>query len=437
MRPGRIRWRAMAWAVAMVLAQPAMAQEAAVPEGEAPEAEPSWRLSGSGEAWVYGTRHGVLSTSLLNPGNRVAALPRDLGLLDVRLNGRAEDGPLALVGSVRLTSQRSLTEQAARPDRRDSDDTQQVGQAFVRYRQGEGVWTVGRELLSWGPANFRSPSNPFYFDAGRTNPLAATPGVDVLRYTGQVAPGWRVGGGYVLSTSQITPATDLGHSSWLKIDKQGEAHLASLVLSQQRGGATFVGGFAQWTPDDAWLLYGEVGSNRQPGLLQVAGPGNGPLYRWQQPAPRSTDALLGASYTLESGHVLIGEWLHSGGGYSEAGQGAYWAQAGRANSLATQNPALGYASLGQALGQAPRLLGRDYLWLGLQSNPQESGLYWRAEYSTQLADHSGQLLLYGEKNFWRQLSGFVVLSRTVGGVQTEFGSLVRSRLTVGVKLFVF
>lgn len=437
MKAGRIQWRTLAWAVAMVLAQPAMAQESVTPEGEAPEAEPSWRLSGSGEAWVYGTRHGVLSTSLLNPGNRVAALPRDQGLLDVRLNGRAEDGPLALVGSVRLTSQRSLTEQAARPDRRDSDDTQQVGQAFVRYRQGEGVWTVGRELLSWGPANFRSPSNPFYFDAGRTNPLAATPGVDVLRYTGQVALGWRVGGGYVLSTSQITPATDLGHSSWLKIDMQGEAHLASLVLSQQRGGSTFVGGFAQWTPDDAWLLYGELGSNRQPGLLQVAGPGNGPLYRWQQPAPRSTDALLGASYTLESGHVLIGEWLHSGGGYSEAGQGAYWAQVGRANALAVQNPALGYASLGQALGQAPRLLGRDYLWLGLQSNPQESGLYWRAEYSTQLADHSGQLLLYGEKNFWRQLSGFAVLSRTVGGVQTEFGSLVHSRLTVGVKLFVF
>lgn len=267
MRASRIRWRAVAWAVATVLAQPAMAQEPAAPAGEAPEAEPSWRLSGSGEAWVYGSRNSVLSTSLLNPGNRVAALPRDLDLLDIRLNGRAEHGPLALVGSARLTSQRSLTEQAARPDRRDSDDTQQVVQAFARYRQGEGVLTVGRELLTWGPANFRSPSNPFYFDAGRTNPLASTPGVDVLRYTGQVAPGWRVGGGYVLSTSQITPATDLGHSSWLKIDNQGEAHLASLVISQQRGGATFVGGFAQWTPDDAWLLYGEVGSNRQPGQL--------------------------------------------------------------------------------------------------------------------------------------------------------------------------
>lgn len=442
MRPTRNRWRAVAWALATGLALPTLAQESAAPEADTappdtPQAEASWRLSGSGEAWVYGTRNGVLSTSLLNPGNRVAALPRELGLLDVRLNGRAEDGPLALVGSLRLTSQRSQTEQAARPDRRDSDDTQQVGQAFVRYRQGEGVWTVGRELLSWGPANFRSPSNPFYFDAGRTNPLAATPGVDVLRYTGQLAPGWRLGGGYVWSTSQITPATDLGHSSWLKLDQQGDAHLASLVLSQQRGGATFVGGFAQWTPDDAWLLYAEVGSNRQPGQLLVGSPGNGPLYRWQQPAPRSTDALLGASYTLESGHVLIGEWLHSTGGYSEAGQAAYWAQAGRANALAMQNPALAYGSLGQALGQAPRLLGRDYLWLGLQSNPQESGLYWRAEYSTQLADRSGQVLLYGEKNFWRQLSGFVVLSRTVGGAQTEFGSLVRSRLTLGVKLFMF
>ena len=438
MRPVRWRWRALTWAMACGLAwaQTALAQDAA-PLPDAPEPEPAWRLSGSGEAWVYANRNSVRSDSLLNPGNRLAALPATQDWLDVRLNGRAESGPLALVGSLRLTSQRSLTEQAARPDRRDSDDTQQLGQAFARYRQGEGVWTVGRELLSWGPANFRSPSNPFYFDAGRTNPLAATPGVDLLRYTTQLAPGWRLGAGHVVSTSQITPATDLGHSSWLKIDQQGEAHLASVIISQQRGGSTFVGGFAQWTPDDAWLLYGEVGSNRQPGLLQVAGAGTGPLYRWQQPAPRSTDTLLGASYTLESGHVLIGEWLHSGGGFSEAGQSAYWAQAHRANALAAQNPAAAYASLGQALGQAPRLLGRDYFWLGLQSNPQESGLYWRAEYSTQLADRSGQVLLYGEKNFWRQLSGFVVLSRTVGGVQTEFGSLVRSRLTLGVKLFVF
>lgn len=404
-------------------------------EAEA-EAEPAWRLSGSTEAWLYGTRNGLAAASVLNPGNRLAGLAREQGWLDVRLNGRAERGPLELVGALRLLSQRSLVERAAAPLQHDSDDNQQLGQGFVRYRQGEAVFTAGRELLSWGPANFRSPSNPFYFDAGRTNPLAATPGVDLLRYTQQIAPGWRAGGGYVFSTSQITPATELGHSAWLKLDQQGSSHLASLVLSQQRGGATFVGGFAQWTPDDAWLLYAEFGSTRLPGQLQPQAPGPGPLFRWQQPAPRSSDSLLGASYTLESGHVLTGEWLHSGAGYSAAGQAAYWAQAQRADTLLARNPALGYASLGQALGQAPRLLGRDYLWLGLQSNPQESGLYWRVEYSRQLADRSGQVLAYAEKNFWPKVSGFVVLSRSSGGPATEFGSLVRTRLTLGLKLFL-
>jgi hypothetical protein len=55
-----------------------------------------------------------------------------------------------------------LVERAAAPLQHDSDDNQQLGQGFVRYRQGEAVFTAGRELLSWGPANFRSPSNPFY-----------------------------------------------------------------------------------------------------------------------------------------------------------------------------------------------------------------------------------------------------------------------------------
>ncbi|MDD0809828.1 hypothetical protein PSQ20_05735 [Curvibacter sp. RS43] len=404
-------------------------------QSEAPP-ESDWRLSGSTEAWGYTTHTDLASASLLNPGNRLAGLPREANAWDLRVNARAEQGPLALVGAVRLLSQSRRTDRVAAPAQHDSDDGQQWGQAFARYRAGEGVWTVGRELLSWGPANFRSPSNPFYFDAGRTNPLAATPGVDLLRYSGPLAPGWRGGGGYVFSTSQISPATDQGHSAWLKLDQQGPAHLLSLVLSQQRGGALFVGGFAQWTPDDAWLLYAEFGSTRQRGRLQALGAGPGPLFRWQQPAPRSADTLLGASYTLESGHVLTGEWLHSTAGYSQAGQAAYWAQAQRASGLLAQNPALADASLGQALGQAPRLLGRDYAWVGLQSNPQQTGFYWRLEYSSQWADRSGQVLLYAEKSLGTRLSAFAVLGHSVGGVQTEFGSLVRDRLTLGLKWFV-
>jgi hypothetical protein len=237
---------------------------------------------------------------VLNPGNRLAGLAREQGCWTCG-NGRAERGPLELVGCLLSC----LVERAAAPLQHDSDDNQQLGQGFVRYRQGEAVFTAGRELLSWGPANFRSPSNRST-DAGRTNPLAATPGVDLLRYTQQIAPGWRAGGGYVFSTSQITPATELGHSAWPKLDQQGSSHLASLVLSQQRGGATFVGGFAQWTPDDAWLLYAEFGSTRPPGQLQPQALAPARCSVGSSPR-RGSDSLLGASYTLESGHVLTGE----------------------------------------------------------------------------------------------------------------------------------
>ncbi|MCS6763670.1 MAG: hypothetical protein MO853_06475 [Candidatus Protistobacter heckmanni] len=49
----------------------------------------------------------------------------------------------------------------------------------------------------------------------------------------------------------------------------------------------------------------------------------------------------------------------------------------------------------------------------------------------------GQALLYVEKNFVPRLTGFLALTRTFGGAATEYGALVCTLLTVGVKFFAF
>jgi hypothetical protein len=310
-----------------------------------------------------------------------------------------------------------------------------ISQAFLRIKsEGDSV-TLGRELFTWGPAVFRSPSNPFYFDAGRTNPLAATPGIDLVRYSlglGQL----RASAAYVFSTSQVLPAEALGRTALFKLDQQGKNYLLSLVASKRRNDAAFVGGFAQFTPDDAWLLYGEFGSSRQALALTPAN-GPGPFYTVTRPAPRAMTSLLGANYTLESGRALVAEVLHNEGGYTRGQESQYFQQALAARTLAQINPVAGYGALGQALGQAPRLLGRDYLWLSWQSNPQDSKLIWRAEWTANLGDASGQALLYAEKNFAPRVSGFVAFTQTAGNAQTDYGALTRTRLTLGVKLFVF
>jgi len=396
----------------------------------------AWRTTHTFEAWFYAARTDVRNDAVLNPGNAVARLNGVQGLFDGRFNLRAEQGPWQLVANPRLVEQRS--ERTVNGDTRsDVTGSGRLSQGFARYKDGDSAWTVGRELFAWGPANFRSPSNPFYFDAGRTNPLASTPGVDLARYTVGLGS-FRVTGAYVFSTSQVLPAEDLGHSALLKVDQQGSAHLVSLIASQQRGGAPFLGGFAQFTPDDAWLLYGEFGSQRLPHLLSPNAVGSqGPFYSLQQPAPRSLDALLGANYTLENGQALIAEYLHNSGGYSAGSAQAYFQQARAAGMLAQRLPTLGLAALGQALGQQPRLLGRDYLWLNWQSNPQVPGLFWRLGWSQNLGDHSGQAMAYVEKSLAPKLSGFVSLAANRGSVQSDYGSLWRSSLLLGVKWFVF
>lgn len=429
----RCAWCAItaAW-LASALPALAQAQEDLVDGG------PVLRMTGSLEAWAYANRYGLTGDSVLNPGNQLAMLPRNQAQLDVRLNLRAERGPLEAILSQRWLEQDSTVVQAGSAPSGQTIGSGQLEQGLLRYKTGPDALTVGRELFTWGPANFRSPSNPFYFDAGRTNPLAATPGVDLVRYTMGLGD-WRATGAYVASTSQITPAEDLGRSLLLKIDHQGQEHLASLVWSQQQGqSAPFVGGFAQWTPDDAWLVYGEFGSSHLAQALHPLPVGSGSLYSLQQPAPRSLDVLLGASYTLESGQVLTAETLHNDNGYGRAEEAAYFGQAVQAAMLAQQGaPALGFGALGQALGQAPRLLGRNYLWLGWQSNPQDSKLYWRTEWVGNLTDGSSQAMVYAERSFWPRLSGFAMLARQVGGAQTEYGALWRNTLILGLKFFVF
>jgi hypothetical protein len=353
--------------------------------------------------------------------------------LDARLNLRAEAGPFDVLLTPRLVAQRDLagsqTDAPAVPSVNRTVGTVQATQAFARLKLDGATVIAGRELLTWGPATFRSPSNPFYFDAGKTNPLAALSGVDLVRSTYALGSA-RVTGAYVFETSQLSPPQDKARTAVLKVDQQGADYLLSLIAAKRPGAPHFIGGFAQFAPSDAWLVYGEFGTSNDAATSTSASTAT-------VPAPSGRTQLAGASYTLDSGQVLASEWLHNAGGFTPAQQDQYFAQALTGNALLATSPQRGYGLIGQTLAQAPRLMGRDYLWLSWQSNPQESALFWRTEWSQNLSDRSAQAMAYVEKNFAPKLSGFVVASRTVGGVQTDYGQLVRSRITVGLKWFVF
>lgn len=448
------------------------AEPASAPEAEESNAEPEGpetRFNAALETWLYGTRIWLTGHNVLNPGNRLARIPGAQSLSDTRINITAEYGPLHVLIQPRIVAQKDdagpQTDPAIRQQVSAFEKSTNLTQANARLKLGDHTVVLGRELMTWGPGNFRSPSNPFYYDSGRTSPLAATPGIDVLRYTYNMGAA-RVHAAHVYATDQITPTIDMRDARLLKLDYQGDNYLLSVNSVRRPGYVDFLGGFAQYSPNDAWMLFGEFGTIKPvsrpdlPRLGQVVKrveDGLAQFGLFQQPPQSGSSSILGAAYTLESGHVITAEWLHNSGGLNGDQQAAFFRQIELARSIPTsltqlpppfnqlpilnQLPALGQtvgdALVGVTLAQTPPLLGRDYVWLSLQSNAQDTKQYWRAEWSQSLTDNSGRALLYAEKTFKSKYSAFVAVSATTGGAKSDFGAFTKGTLTIGVKLFVF
>jgi len=396
-------------------------------------------LSGSLETWIYGSAQAPQDAGPLNPSNRVARLPQSQALIDTRaqVQGRADSYDFTL----RLRS----VEQAQRVNGElDHQKDTYLTQGYVRARPWDG-WTVsaGRMLLTWGPGYLRSPSNPFYYDAGRTQPLRELSGIDAasVLYSGKswslqalevFASGHTSGSQAENFSGSQTGRARFNQTHLLKFDWRAENWLASAIAADQDRGSTYFGGYAQWTLDEAWMIYAEAGNGRRPNALNPNS--TGVPYTLNQPSPRASTALAGAGYTLENGQNVNLEYLYDGHGYSRSGETAYFDAAARAAALPA--PA-GPMQSGLAAADAPVLLARHYLGLIWQSNPQENTHYWRALATRNLSDSSMQWNAYAEKNLNPHLTLFVNATANSGGSRDEFGSLVKRSVNVGAKIFIF
>lgn len=471
MRPSR--WAALLLMAAMlqhhVAASEEPAPEPATEESDTEAEGPETRFNAAMETWLYGTRIWLSGHNVLNAGNRLARIPGTQCLSDTRINITAEYGPLNILIQPRIVAQKDDAGPQTDPQIRRQvsafEKSTELTQANAKLKLGDHTVVLGRELMTWGPGNFRSPSNPFYYDSGRTSPLAATPGIDVLRYTYNMGAA-RIHAAHVFATDQITPTIDMRDSNLLKLDYQGDNYLLSVNAIRRPGYVDFLGGFAQYSPNDAWMLFGEFGtikpvsSTDLPRLGQVVKrveDGLSQFGLFQQPPKSGASSILGAAYTLQSGHVITAEWLHNSAGLTRDQQAAFFRQIELARTIPTaltqlpppfnqlpflnQIPALGQtisdALVGVTLSQTPPLLGRDYLWFSVQSNAQETKQYWRAEWSQSMTDNSGRALLYAEKSLKSKFSAFVALSATTGGAKSDFGAFTKGTLTIGMKWFVF
>ena len=386
--------------------------------GGAQADEEGWRLGWDGTFYAYANSTGVNSDSVLNPGNRLAQLPTGGESLELRANFKAESEALRFTGRL-----------IARACELHSDyPTEQCSEAYfsqwqARLRLAE-EWNaaVGRDVLNWGPAQFRSPSSPYYFDNGRNDPMRELSGMDSAKVSWTPDRQSTLTLAYVAASGHDAPDDDPWQDSWLaKFDQRGDEWAYALVVADTPDRPAFYGAFGQFTLSDAVMLYGEIGSSSVSPHLESPSDPTVP-FAARKNSPRETTALIGASYTFEGGMSLAAEYLHDGHGYTSAQEDAYFERA-----------AASRANAGLALGLQPRLLGRDYLHLVLQSNVMDEGGFWRLMYTHGFTDSGDELSAYAETVLSRHVTAFVTAVLPHGDARQEFSSLYRNSVTVGLK----
>lgn len=366
------------------------------------------------------------ANSVLNPANALARLAENSSGAEARINFKLESDVQGV--PIKLSLRPILRHQ--RSDDGTSTTTESdasLSQWQLRAGLGDSVsLSLGREVMNWGPAQFRSPSSPFYFDNGRANPSRELSGVDAAKLAWSpdtstfLSLAWVEDSG---GNTNAANAADAWGRTWLaKGELRGDDWTGGLILARAAGRKPFIGAYAQWTPDEAWLLYGEASSaTRADALVSPADP----LlpFSLQNESARKTIALLGATRTLENGQSLSLEYLHNGHGYSDAEAAAYFSRA-----------AASLPAAGMALAYAPPLLGRNYLHLLWQSNQLEDGDYWRAMWSRNLDDRSDEWAAYYDHPLNRHLSLYALGVVNRGGPRREFAALIERSLSLGLRL---
>lgn len=378
--------------------------------------ESDWHTSWDSTLYGYASSTAPRSDSVFNPGNQVARLAQHSDNLEARFNLKAENETL------RITARPIV----AMHDDRNIFGSRRHHEAYlsqwqVRMRANDVLnLAAGREVLNWGAAQFRSPSSPFYFDNGRSNPMRELSGVDVLKLSWMTDGQSSVHLVRVLDSGYTAPQPDPWRNSWLvKYDQHGEDWSTGLAALKAPDRSAFFGAHGQFTVSDALLAYTELSSATLSNALNS--PADAALpFTVSMESARKTVGLLGAAYTFENGNSLNAEYLHDSHGYTADEESAYYLRA-------ANQP-------GMALGLAPRLIGRDYVHLVWQSNLMESNGYGRLMLTHSLTDGGNELAGYGETSLNNRLSVFALGVVNGGNSRQEFSALIMRSLTLGVKV---
>ena len=382
-------------------------------------------LASRGEWLIYDARYAIDEASPFNPGNRLLRQADEVFSSELRPDFSCSGESVTASLKPRL-----LFSQAAG----ERDHQLWLNEGTLRWRVVDKLTlTAGREVLLWGPAQFWNPSNPFYVANGKSNARRELSGKGFVRARWQASEA-----SSITAISQVDNGPfDLGAErvNAVKVDWVGNDASAAALVAALPGASLQWRGWAQWTVDDASLVYGEAAWARRSAL---AARRAATLTGWQVAggdASYALDALVGAGYTFLNGWTLNAEYYRHGSGLSPD-EMADWNRLVRAAGSALASSALAAGQLAAALDPGSDPLGRRVMGVQLR-NGSDQALGWNLRYSRNLDDRSGQAVAQFSVDLadrWQLWANLVIQH---GGTSTEYGRWLDGSAMLGVTAFLW
>ncbi len=319
-----------------------------------------------------------------------------------------------------------------------------INEYLIQYQTTEDLFSsYGRQFLQWGPSFLCSPSNPFFFDNGKSKPNQEGEGKEFATFLWILDLNW---------TYSVIINTDDGRSHdpdfektyALKTDYSGDTGYASLTLSYQEGDnhKKRIGLFGGLTASDALILYGEAGFQKGSDALYPISdnsPFNYSMNSVEQDDHSIYSTLLaGGTYTFESGSSLTFEYLYNQMGYNNKEAKNYYTLRQNAHdAYHLPNPIAGLArhTLGQTADNGLMFLRQNYFMLQYIENDVFDLLNLTFRWTQCIDDKSVQFVSSVDFYAGDSTRFFTSIVLNHGNHETAFGSILDYQVIIGVEYF--
>jgi len=388
----------------------------------------------------FATLADIEQNSPFNPDNALA------GIEDTRFDIQMKPYLMFREGRLRTTAMPRLELTLSEVNGTQESTTNSYLQEWSLSYFGDHLsLNLGRELLYWSPAVNFSPSNPFYASINQINPFVEPRAAEFFR--ARYALNEHTSLSFISNydegrNTEGSEYTKFKTINAIKLDHVGYEFSGGGVLAL-RERKMWLGGYGQWTFNDATVLYFDAairqGSEALVPQRNDALPAGWEFSAAHDPNEWLTDILLGGSYTFLNGAILTLEYRHNQQGYSHSQLDDFYQLAEDATQTLISDPAnIPYASslLATAANPHTRSLGRNYLTLQLlkrEAFVEDLSLNFIVQ--SNLDDGGSQLLsivTYYINSNWR-FNGYLI--NNFGGTNSEPGRYFETSLYLGFTWF--